>query len=92
MLYVLEYDLVPDYAERRVPLRPEHLALARAQAEAGILRLGGALQEPADRALLVFTERAAAEAFVAADPYVKNGLVTAWRIRPWAVAVGADFR
>ena len=30
------------------------------------------------------------EQFVAADPYVANGLVTAWRIRPWTVVVGAD--
>ncbi|MBP1621029.1 MAG: hypothetical protein H6Q02_1796, partial [Acidobacteria bacterium] len=22
------------------------------------------------------------------DPYVANGLVTAWRIRPWQVGVG----
>ncbi len=28
------------------------------------------------------------EAFVAADPSVKNGLVTAWRVRPWTVVIG----
>jgi hypothetical protein len=32
---------------------------------------------------------AAAEAFVAADPYVRNGLVTRWRIRPWTTVVGS---
>ena len=32
---------------------------------------------------------AAAEAFVAADPYVAAGLVTSWRVRPWTVVVGA---
>jgi len=30
------------------------------------------------------------EAFVASDPYVKNGLVTHWRIRPWNTVVGED--
>ena len=29
------------------------------------------------------------EAFVARDPYVKNGVVTRHRIRPWNVVVGA---
>jgi hypothetical protein len=28
------------------------------------------------------------ERFVAADPYVRERLVTAWRIRPWTVVVG----
>ena len=31
---------------------------------------------------------AAAEAFAKADPYVRNGLVTAWRVRPWKTVVG----
>ena len=29
------------------------------------------------------------EAFVGRDPYVANGVVTRWRIRPWTVVVGA---
>ncbi len=28
------------------------------------------------------------EDFVRRDPYVANGVVTRWRIRPWTVAVG----
>jgi uncharacterized protein YciI len=31
----------------------------------------------------------AVEAFAQADPYVKNGLVRSWRVRPWTVVVGA---
>jgi hypothetical protein len=27
---------------------------------------------------------------VAADPYVSNGLVTGWRVRPWTTVVGED--
>jgi len=30
----------------------------------------------------------AAEAFARADPYVRNGLVTAWRVREWVTVVG----
>ena len=33
---------------------------------------------------------AAAEAFAAGDPYVKNGLVTTWRVREWTTVVGRD--
>jgi uncharacterized protein YciI len=30
------------------------------------------------------------EEFVKADPYVKNGLVVKWRIRPWMTVAGAQ--
>jgi hypothetical protein len=92
MFFVLRYELVDDYVVRRAPLRPEHLALAQAAAERGELRLGGALDEPVDEALLVFEgeDRRVAEAFVAADPYVSAGLVKRWTVRPWRVVVGAD--
>jgi uncharacterized protein len=29
-------------------------------------------------------------AFARADPYVRNGLVTGWRVTPWSTVVGAD--
>ena len=94
MLFALIYDLVDDYIERRAPLRAEHLTLARAAAERGELRLGGALAAPADTALLVFAgaDASVAEAFARADPYVREGLVVRWRVRPWTVVVGADHR
>jgi uncharacterized protein YciI len=92
MYYVLRYELVRDYLERRAPLRAEHLELARAAVSRGELRLGGALAEPADTALLVFTgdDPSAAEAFARADPYVREGLVVRWTVRPWTVVVGVD--
>ncbi|GIL06595.1 MAG: hypothetical protein BroJett031_31150 [Betaproteobacteria bacterium] len=31
---------------------------------------------------------AVAEAFARADPYVKNGIVTRWRVRRWTTVVG----
>jgi uncharacterized protein YciI len=86
---VLEYRLAPDYLDRRTALREEHLALARAAAERGELRLAGALPDPFDRALLVWTApRETVERFVAQDPYVVQGLVTGWTIRPWNVVIG----
>lgn len=91
MHYLLIYDVADDYLERRAAFRAQHLALAWAAHERGELLLGGALADPVDGAVLLFTgdSPAAAEAFVAADPYVRNGLVKRWRVRPWTTVVGA---
>jgi uncharacterized protein YciI len=92
MHYLLIYDLTADYIERRAPLRSEHLALARAAEARGELILAGALANPPDGAVLMFRGDSpeAAEAFATADPYVKNGLVTRWRVREWTTVVGRD--
>src|SRR5262249_42887976 len=88
--FALFYDVVNDFVSRRAPYREEHLRLVRAAYRRGELLLAGALMDPADRALLVFrtADRAAVEAFARTDPYVTNGLVTRWEVRPWAVVVG----
>ncbi len=90
--YLLIYEAVPDYAERRVPFRAAHLALARAAVARGELVLGGGLANPTDGSVLLFVgdSPAGAEAFAAADPYVVNGLVVRWRVREWTTVVGAD--
>ena len=90
--WVLLYDVVPDYLERRGEFRSEHLGLATAAHERGELVMAGALAEPADGAILVFKgdDASAAEGFAEADPYVRNGLVASWRVRPWTVVVGGD--
>ena len=87
MHFLLIYDLAPNYLERRAAYRAEHLKLAW---EAKGVLLGGALGEPADRALLLFEGDSAEEAkrFANADPYVRNGLVKRWEVRPWTTVVG----
>jgi uncharacterized protein YciI len=88
--FLLTYDLADDYLDRRGAFRADHLALAWAAAERGELVLGGALADPVDTALLLFAGDGpeVAEAFARADPYVVNGLVRAWRVRPWTTVVG----
>jgi len=89
MHYLLMYEFVDDYLERRGAFRDEHLGLAWEAHARGELVLGGALADPVDGAILLFQgEAAAAERFVAADPYVRHGLVTRWRVRPWTTVVG----
>jgi uncharacterized protein YciI len=89
--YLLFYDVVEDYVERRASLRSEHLTLAKEFVERGELVLGGALANPVDGAVLLFQGDSpeVAERFVQADPYVLNGLVTRWRVREWTVVVGS---
>ncbi len=88
--FALLYRLSADYMERRPQFRAEHLELARAAHERGELLLAGAFSDPADRALLVFrtADPSPIEEFVRRDPYVANGLVTHWEIRPWTVVIG----
>jgi len=90
MHYLLFYELCPDYLERRAAFRSEHLALAWQAHERGELVLAGALADPVDRAVLLFSgdSPAAAEAFAAGDPYVRHGLVSSWRVRPWTTVAG----
>lgn len=88
--YLLEYELVGDYLTRRASWRETHLALARDAEQRGELVLAGALAEPPDRAVLVWRtdDPAVVERFVDTDPYVREGLVTSWAIRPWSVVIG----
>ena len=88
--YLLFYDVVADYVERRAPLRAAHLEHARGARARGELVLAGALADPVDGAVLLFRGDSpeAAESFARADPYVTQGLVTAWRVREWTTVVG----
>jgi uncharacterized protein YciI len=64
-------------------------AYARRAQQRRDLVLGGALADPVDGAVLLFRGLSpAAEAFAAGDPYVRNGLVTSWRVRAWATVDG----
>lgn len=88
--WLLIYTLVDDYVERRAALRDAHLALAWAASARGELMLGGALADPTDQAMLLFSgdSAAVAEDFARADPYVANGLVTHWEVRRWLTVAG----
>ena len=90
MYYLLFYDYVEDAVERRAPFREGHLRLAREALARGELLMGGAFAEPVDGAALLFQadDPSVVEAFLRRDPYVTNGVVTRWRIRPWTVVVG----
>jgi uncharacterized protein YciI len=88
--YLLIYDLADDYMTRRGEFRGVHLNLAWDAHKRGELVLGGALGEPVDRAILMFKGESpkVAEDFAKVDPYVTNGLIKKWTVRPWMTVVG----
>jgi uncharacterized protein YciI len=88
--HILFYTAVPGYVERRQPYREAHLAYANAARDRGELILGGALDDPADGAVLIFKTRdpKIVEDFARDDPYVRNGLIVEWTVRPWIVVIG----
>ena len=61
-----------------------HVARLHEFRDRGVLLMAGPLDEPMDGdAMGVFTTREAAEEFIAGDPFVVNGVVARWTIRPW---------
>jgi uncharacterized protein YciI len=90
--YILFYDVVDDYVERRAQFRDAHLKYATEAHQRGELVLGGALTEPVDQAVLLFKGAGpeVAEAFAKSDPYVLNGCVKSWRVRKWVTVIGVE--
>ena len=88
--FALLYEVVDDFVARRAPFRAEHLRLAGEAHNRDEIVLAGALAEPADTALIIFHcgDKSVAEDFARRDPYVVNGLVKKWTVRPWNVVVG----
>lgn len=87
MHFVIHCTDRPGSAALRTANRPDHLAHLERHA-AAILAAGPLLgadgASPVGSLLIMeFADRAAAEAFAAADPYAKAGLFAAVTITPW---------
>jgi uncharacterized protein YciI len=90
--FALIYDVVENFADRRLPVREVHLVHLHEAHASGLLQFSGPLGDPPDGALLILRADSAAqvEAFARADPYVIHGLVTAWRVRPWNILIAPE--
>lgn len=88
--YALTYDVVEDFPTKRMPYRPQHLEMVQSAHQRGEIVLAGPLGDPPIGALILFRAQspALAEDFARNDPYVKEGLVTRWQVRPWNIVVG----
>jgi uncharacterized protein YciI len=87
--FALFYDVIEGFVEKRMPVREEHLLMVREAHARGEIVMAGALGDPPEGALLVFraSSSAVAEEFAGRDPYVRQGLVAGWKVKPWAVVV-----
>ena len=94
MYFILTYQTVNRFNDRKMRYRADHLDLVNSYHRDGHLIMGGALLEPNDAALLIFRcdHVDEVEGFVEKDPYVQKGLVKSYEIRQWSVAIGADSR
>ena len=90
MHFILFYQVVEGFTEKRTNFRGAHLKKIQEAHQAGTLVLGGALADPADGAVLVFNgpDPQVAENFAKADPYVTEKLVKSWTVRKWMTVVG----
>jgi uncharacterized protein YciI len=82
--HVVLYASAPDVLSRAPAHFPAHKARLDEFHARGELLLVGTFGDPqAQGSMAIFTTREAAEAFVADDPFVLNGVVRAWEIREW---------
>ena len=90
MHYLLHYKYIDDFVEKRKPFREKHLKLAKSAFAKGDMTMAGVFNDPPDAALLIFKgdDSSVVDNFVKNDPYVKNGIVTQWKIKEWKVALG----
>jgi len=91
--FLLFYDYVPDYLERRKAHRASHFAYVKPFVERGEMVLAGACTDegpPIGVLMFKVAERRSVEDFARADPYVLYGVTTAWRVREWTTVAGRD--
>lgn len=87
--HILIYTYVPNMAQRREPHRSAHLERITAERDVGRITFAGAFDPPTGGAIVFRdVEREHVEAFVAADPYFINGLVSDHRIERWNLLPG----
>jgi uncharacterized protein YciI len=88
---VVLYAASPDVLELAPVHFPAHQARLDAFAAAGTLVGVGTFGDPvAQGSMAIFTTRAAAEDFVAEDPFVLNGVVASYEVRDWQDALAPE--
>lgn len=83
MKFVLFYDLADGAEALAQEHFPAHSARLAEFHERGQLLMVGTFTDLPMGAMAVFTGRAAVEEFLADDPFVRNGVVVAPRVREW---------
>jgi uncharacterized protein YciI len=89
--YVVLYESADDVASRAPAHFPAHKQRLDEFAGRGDLLMVGTFGDPqAQGSMAIFRTRAAAEAFVAGDPFMLEGVVKAYEIRDWNEILTTD--
>jgi uncharacterized protein len=81
---VVFYEPADDVMTKAPPHFPAHQArLEEFRARGDLLMVGTFADPQADGSMAIFRTRAAAEEFVAEDPFVLNGVVSRHRLKDW---------
>ncbi|HWI72816.1 MAG TPA: YciI family protein [Baekduia sp.] len=84
MKHVVFYTSAEDVLSKAPPHYPAHKArLDEFHARGDLLMVGTFADPQKDGSMAIFASRDAAEAFVAGDPFVLEGVVSAVEIRGW---------
>ena len=75
-------------AEDALTKAPEHFPahsewFGKFMADGTLLMIGTFADVQAHGSMAIFTDRAAAEAFVAGDPFVREGVAASYELRDW---------
>ena len=88
MKYVLLYESADNVRERAPAHFEPHATRMREFHGRGDLLLMGPFADPQGHgAMGIFDTREAAEEFAAGDPFVHEGVVRHWEVRPWNEAL-----
>jgi uncharacterized protein YciI len=91
MKHVMTYRAVDDFLPLAHQHGPAHVERLHEFHGRGVLLMVGTFDEPMNGdAMGIFTSREAAEEFIAGDPFVLNGVVASWTIRPWNEVLQPD--
>ncbi|HZM38013.1 MAG TPA: YciI family protein [Acidimicrobiales bacterium] len=80
VLYTSADDVLPK-AREHFPAHSEWFG--KFVADGTLLMIGTFADAQADGSMAIFTDRAAAEAFVAGDPFVQHGVVLRYELKDW---------
>ena len=84
MYYVTFYEVVPEQAHLLQEVYPRHRAYLDEFAKEGQVAMIGTFGNPlAEGSMAVFRSRAGADAFIAGDPFVLEGLALPLPVREW---------
>ena len=85
--YVLKYDYISDYLEKREPYHEGHVDLVKKMVDEGTCLSAGIIgsSPTITGAFLVFVDEESVNKYTQRDPYMTGGIVTKHSVEEWNV-------